>query len=225
MERTLADLTPIGGIESRILFLRGHKVLLDSDLADLYRIETKVLNQAVKRNPERFPSDFMFEVNDVEVEILRSQIVTSRSGWGGRRSHPYAFTEHGVAMLASVLKSERAIKVNIAIVRAFVRMREFLATHQDWLKSWRSWSRNTIQTSKWFSRQSSICWASNKPRESEKWGLIGGSLDPEYSRNPAVSNTPRSPAGPPVPDAGEIAAACRAYPFSVDYPSGISGRR
>jgi phage regulator Rha-like protein len=127
---TVADLIPTGGIESRIFFLRGHKVLLDSDLADLYGIETKALNQAVKRNPERFPSDFMFEVDEAEVQILRSQIVTSRSGWGGRRSHPYAFTEHGVAMLASVLKSERAIQVNIAIVRAFVRMRKFLATRQ-----------------------------------------------------------------------------------------------
>jgi phage regulator Rha-like protein len=110
-------------------------VLLDTDLAELYGVKTQVINQAVKRNQKRFPPDFMFETNEHEAQILKSQIVISRSDWGGRRrSRPYAFNEHGVAMLASVLRSERAIQVNIAIVRAFVRMREFLATHQGLAK-------------------------------------------------------------------------------------------
>lgn len=130
----MKSMLPAGQIESRILFLRGQKILLDSDLSELYGVSTKVLNQAVKRNPGRFPRDFMFQINSEEGKILRSQIVTSKSGSGGRRFRPYAFTEHGVAMLASVLKSERAVQVNIAIVRAFVRMREFLATHQDLAK-------------------------------------------------------------------------------------------
>jgi phage regulator Rha-like protein len=114
--------------------LRGQKVLLDADLAELYGVKTYMLNQAVKRNIDRFPSDFMFEVDEKEILILRSQIVISRLAWGGRRTRPYAFTEHGVAMLASVLRSERAIQVNIAIVRAFVKLREFLATHQGLAK-------------------------------------------------------------------------------------------
>jgi hypothetical protein len=130
----MAHLIPAGKIESRILLLRGQKVLLDSDLANLYGVTTKALNQAAKRNLRRFPPDFMFQLNTGEVRVLRSQIVTSNGRRGGRRFRPYAFTEHGVAMLASVLKSERAIQVNIAIVRAFVRLREFLATHEELAK-------------------------------------------------------------------------------------------
>ena len=109
--------------------IRGHKVMLDSDLADLYRVPTKVFNQAVKRNLKRFPRDFMFRLTGKEVKILRSQIVTS--SWGGRRNLPYAFTEQGVAMLSSVLNSERAVQVNIAIMRAFVKLREILTTHRE----------------------------------------------------------------------------------------------
>ena len=127
----MRSVIPTGRIESRIVLLRGHKVLLDSDLAELYGVPTKALNQAVKRNPKRFPPDFMFQTNVEESRLLRSQIVTSKAGRGGRRFRAYAFTEHGVAMLASVLHSERAIQVNIAIVRAFVRLREFLASHQE----------------------------------------------------------------------------------------------
>ena len=130
----MSSLVPIGSIESRILLLRGHKILLDCDLAELYGVSTRILNQAIKRNPKRFPVDFMFQLNEEESRTLRSQIVISNGSRGGRRFRPYAFTEHGVAMLASVLHSERAIQVNIAIVRAFVRMREFLATHQDLAK-------------------------------------------------------------------------------------------
>lgn len=103
--------------------------MLDIDLATLYNVETKVLNQAVKRNHLRFPVDFMFQLSMKEYDNLRSQIVTS--SWGGRRTRPYAFTEQGVAMLSSILSSERAILVNIHIIRVFTRMREMLLTHKD----------------------------------------------------------------------------------------------
>jgi phage regulator Rha-like protein len=122
---------PVEFIERKIYLIRGCKVMLDSDLAELYQVPTKVLNQAVRRNFERFPSDFMFQLNEEELENLRSQIVTSKVGRGGRRYMPYAFTEHGVAMLSSVLSSKRAIALNILIIRAFVRLREYLATHKD----------------------------------------------------------------------------------------------
>ena len=117
-------------IEGKIYMIRGHKVMLSTDLAELYEVEPRVLVQAVKRNIDRFPSDFMFQLNEVEFENLKSQIVTS--SWGGlRRANPYAFTEQGVAMLSSVLHSKRAIQVNIAIMRAFVKLREMLAAHKD----------------------------------------------------------------------------------------------
>ena len=103
--------------------------MLDVDLADLYHVPTKGFNQAVKRNLARFPKDFMFRLSAAEMKNLRSQIVTS--SWGGRRTMPYAFTEQGVAMLSSVLKSSRAVQVNIAIVRAFVRLRKMIAAHEE----------------------------------------------------------------------------------------------
>ena len=118
-------------IEHKIYLIRGHKVMLDSDLAELYEVPTKVLNQTGRRNLDRFPLDFMFQLNSDELENLRSQIVTSNAGHGGRRYPPYVFTEHGVAMLSSVLTSKRAVALNILIIRAFVRLREYLATHQD----------------------------------------------------------------------------------------------
>jgi hypothetical protein len=114
-------------IDRSILLLRGHKVILDADLAGLYGVQTKALKQAVRRNLARFPDDFMFELDDAELENLRYQFGTSR--WGGQRYKPYAFTEHGVAMLSSVLRSERAVRVNIEIMRAFVRLRTLLASH------------------------------------------------------------------------------------------------
>ena len=117
-------------IEGKILFFRGQKVMLDVHLANLYGVETKALKRAVKRNLERFPPDFMFQLNNQEVTNLRYQIGTS-SLWGGRRYSPFAFTEYGVAMLSSVLKSPRAIAVNIEIMRAFGRLRQILATHKD----------------------------------------------------------------------------------------------
>jgi hypothetical protein len=116
-------------IEDSILLLRGHKVLLDFTLADLYGVATKVLVQAVKRNRDRFPADFMFVLGKHEVTNLRSQIVTS--SWGGRRYSPLAFTEQGVAMLSSVLNSPQAIRVNIEIMRAFVRLREMISTNKE----------------------------------------------------------------------------------------------
>jgi len=117
-------------IERAILLVRGQKVMLDADLAALYRVPTKVLVQAVKRNLARFPNDFMFRLTVEEAVRLRSQIVTSNVGRGGRRYSPYAFTEHGVAMLSSVLRSSRAIQANIAIMRAFVRLRGLLASNE-----------------------------------------------------------------------------------------------
>ncbi len=111
-------------IERQILLIRGEKVILDADLAKLYGVDTKVLVQAVKRNKDRFPSDFMFQLSQVEFSDLRSQFVTST--WGGRRYPPYAFTEQGVAMLSSVLRSSRAVAVNIEIMRTFVKLRRLL---------------------------------------------------------------------------------------------------
>ena len=115
-----------------ILVVRGHKVLLDSQLASFYGVETKVLNQAVKRNQERFPEDFMFRLSNVEFEDWRSQIVTSNpAAKMGLRRKPYAFTEQGVAMLSGVLHSPRAVEVNIQIMRAFVRLRQLLSVHKE----------------------------------------------------------------------------------------------
>ena len=113
-------------IERRVFRLRGQNVMLDEDLATLYRVDVKALNQAVKRNRDRFPSDFMFRLTAQETKSLRSQIVTSNVGRGGRRNAPYAFTELGVAMLSSVLRSALAIRVNIQIMRAFVTLRRVL---------------------------------------------------------------------------------------------------
>src|SRR5262245_35646827 len=112
-------------IELAILLIRGERVLLDRELAQLYGVETRVLLQAVSRNVARFPPDFRFQLDASEAAILRSQFVIS--SWGGRRTRPWAFTEHGVAMLASVLRSERAVAMSIEIIRAFVRMRRMLA--------------------------------------------------------------------------------------------------
>jgi hypothetical protein len=123
-----ASLVPVEHLERAIRLIRGEKVILDADLATLYGVETRTLVQAVKRNLERFPPDFMFQLTREEFTVLRSQTVTSRS-WGGRRYPPYAFTEQGVAMLSSVLRSPQAIGVNIEIMRAFVRMRRLLAAH------------------------------------------------------------------------------------------------
>jgi phage regulator Rha-like protein len=124
-----SNLLPQEVIQSKILFLRGKKVMIDRDLAILYEVPTKVLNQAVKRNIQRFPDDFMFQLTNQELRNLRSQIVTSNKG--GQRYLPYAFTEQGIAMLSSVLNSEKAIQINIQIIRIFVKMREMLINYQE----------------------------------------------------------------------------------------------
>src|ERR1700730_750980 len=123
---------PVELIARRIYAIRGNKVMLDSDLAELYQVPTKALNQAVRRNRDRFPPDFMFELTKEEAAVLRSQIVTLEKGRGRYPKYrPYAFTEHGVAMLSSVLRSKRAVQMNILIIRAFVQIRELLASNKD----------------------------------------------------------------------------------------------
>lgn len=118
-------------IASKIFNLRDLKVMLDSDLAELYQVETKRLNEQVKRNEKRFPTDFMFQLTEDEWDSLKSQNATTR--WGGRRTLPYAFTEHGVLMLSSVLNSDRAIAVNIKVIRVYNKLKEILLTHKDLL--------------------------------------------------------------------------------------------
>jgi len=133
-KKSPAALLPVPAemIERRIYLIRGHKVMLDSDLADLYQVPTKVFNQAVKRNKARFPEDFMFQLNKDELENWRSQIVTSNpAAKMALRRPPYAFTEQGVAMLSAVLHSKRAVQTSIAIGRVFVKLRELLATHKE----------------------------------------------------------------------------------------------
>src|SRR3989338_10398441 len=116
-------------IRSKIYTIRDTQVMLDEDLARLYNVETRVLNQAVKRNPERFPQNFMIQLNEMEYKNLISQSVTSSSRWGGRRKLPFVFTEQGVAMLSGVLRSSTAISVSIEIINTFVAMRKFLASN------------------------------------------------------------------------------------------------
>ncbi|MEK9151231.1 MAG: ORF6N domain-containing protein [Patescibacteria group bacterium] len=129
-KKVVKNLTPIpsGRIEQRIFWLRGEKVMLDFDLAELYEVETKMLKRAVRRNAERFPRDFMFVLTEQEWEVLRCQIGTSKRG--GTQYRSFAFTEPGVAMLSSVLKSKRAVAVNIQIVRTFIQLRKMLMTHE-----------------------------------------------------------------------------------------------
>ena len=126
-----SQVVPARLIERRIYLVHGQQVMLDSDLAELYQVETRALIQAVKRNEVRFPEDFMFQLTPDETECLRSQNVMSKVGRGGRRTSPYVFTQEGVAMLSSVLTSDRAIRVHIAIMRVFVKTREVLANHKE----------------------------------------------------------------------------------------------
>ncbi|MBU4338739.1 ORF6N domain-containing protein [Patescibacteria group bacterium] len=128
------SLVPDERIETKIFFIRGKKVMFDRDLAELYGVETRALNQAVKRNIERFPEEFMFQLNKKETEIWQSQVLTSQtviSSWGGRRKVPLVFTEPGVAMLSSVLNSKKAIQVNIQIIKTFIKLREMIAGNKD----------------------------------------------------------------------------------------------
>jgi len=125
----VAQMVLIKPVEPKILILRGARVILDSELAELYGVQVKRLNEQVKRNAERFPRDFMFQISPSEQENLRSQFATSRSNHGGRRRPPYAFTEHGAIMAATVLSTKRAIEMSVFVVRAFVRLRDMLATN------------------------------------------------------------------------------------------------
>jgi hypothetical protein len=125
------ELVPVERVERSILLIRGQKVILDADLATLYEVSTKRLNEQVRRNRNRFPPDFMFQLTREEFAILRSQFATSSSDWGGRRSLPYVFSEHGTIMAANILNSERADAVSVTVVRAFIRLREMLASHVD----------------------------------------------------------------------------------------------
>lgn len=134
-------------VERSIRIIRGDKVILDQDLAELYGVENKQLIRSVKRNLDRFPADFMFQLTNQEFKDLKSQFATS-SQWGGRRTSPYAFSEHGVAMLSSVLHSPRAVKVNIEIMRTFVRLRRILASHADLAErlGLSCWKENTMSS-------------------------------------------------------------------------------
>lgn len=124
-----SSIVPVEIIQNKIIYFRKCKVMLDRDLAELYEVPTKRLNEQVRRNLKRFPSDFMFQLTKKEFKILKSQIATS--SWGGVRKMPYVFTEQGVAMLSSVLNSERAIQVNIQIMRTFTKLRQMIETHKD----------------------------------------------------------------------------------------------
>lgn len=149
MKTRISSLIPVESISTRIFLIRGEKVLLDRDLANLYGVETKVLNQAVNRNISRFPADFMFRLTKEENDFLRSQIVTLKKGEHSKYL-PAAFTEQGVAMLSSVLKGERAVQVNIAIMRAFVQMRKFFESNQALAKKL---STLEAETKKKFAKQ------------------------------------------------------------------------
>ncbi len=130
----MTGMIPAASLEQRIHLVRGVRVMLDEDLAQAYGVTTKRLNEQVTRNRKRFPADFMFQLTAEEASVLRSQFATSRSGWGGRRTRPRVFTEHGAVMLASVLNSPSAVAASILVVRAFIRMRELVAVHRDLAK-------------------------------------------------------------------------------------------
>ncbi|OUS00211.1 hypothetical protein A9Q84_03230 [Halobacteriovorax marinus] len=135
-------------IKEMIYVIRGQKVMLDSDLAKLYGVETRVLNQAVKRNIKRFPEDFMFRLSSVEYMSLKSQIVTSKLGRGGKQKQPLVFTENGVAMLSGILNSDRAIEVNIAIMRIFTKLRSFMMLEKELVTRMNRLESNTTEVFK-----------------------------------------------------------------------------
>lgn len=170
----MEGLIPVENIAQKIYFIRGQKVMLDSDLAAFYGVEVKRLNEQVKRNITRFPENFMFRLNEEEFESLKVQTGTSglksqiaTSSWGGSRKLPYAFTEHGVVMLSSILKGEKAVLVSIAVVNAFIKMREYLATHKQILEKLKKHDENFVIIFD-FLRQ-----LTNKPKEQAKQKQIG----------------------------------------------------
>ena len=162
---------PVSLIERRIYLIRGKKVMLSNDLAELYQVEVRALAQAVKRNEDRFPADFMFQLNAKEYESLKSQIVIS--SWGGaRRARPYAFTEQSVAMLSSVLRSKRAIQVNIAIMRAFVKLRELLESDEELNRKFTAVIRRLATHEKYFKVVfDELKKLTNQPRPSRRIGF------------------------------------------------------
>ncbi|MDD3013167.1 MAG: ORF6N domain-containing protein [Candidatus Gastranaerophilales bacterium] len=135
-------------IENKIFVIRDHKVMIDRDLAELYGVQTKVLNQAVSRNKDRFPENFMFQLTDAEWILLRSQIVTSTESKGGRRYNPYVFTEYGVLMLSNILNSKKAVAVSIQIVNAFIKLREMALANNDLAKQLNEIEQRFIQYSR-----------------------------------------------------------------------------
>jgi hypothetical protein len=140
-------------VQHKIYEIRNQKVMLDFDLSELYDVETKVLNQAVKRNIERFPVDFMFQITKSEFDSLRSQFVTLENGKGQHSKYlPYAFTEQGLAMLSGILKSKKAIDVNISIMRAFVFLRQYALTHKDLTEKLNELEKNIINNLKMFTK-------------------------------------------------------------------------
>lgn len=139
---------PVGRIENSIFLIRGQKVILDRDLAAIYGVPTFRFNEAVKRNRDRFPEDFMFQLTQEEVETLISQNAMSKPGRGGRRTLPYAFTEHGAVMAANILKSPLAVQMSVTVVRTFIKMREMLIEQRDLAKNWRTWKRNMTSSSR-----------------------------------------------------------------------------
>jgi ORF6N domain len=170
------ELIPAERIERTILLIRGQKVMLDHDLAGLYEVPTKRLNEQVRRNIRRFPADFMFQLTKAEFENWRSQIATSNpAAKMGLRRKPYAFTEPGVAMLSSVLNSERAIEVNITIMRAFVRLRELLATHKDLARKLddleRKWGEHDQKFALVFEAIRQLMLPPAEPERKEKFGF------------------------------------------------------
>jgi hypothetical protein len=130
-ESTMSASRKIANVESAIYLIRGQRVMLDSDLAEIYAVTTRQLNQQLKRNRKRFPQDFAFQLSSLEFKRLMSQIVTSKTGRGGRRKRPWVLTEHGAIMLAAVLNSEIAVQANVRVVRAFVRLREMVAANAE----------------------------------------------------------------------------------------------
>jgi hypothetical protein len=161
---------PVGQISRKIYFARGLQVMIDADLAQLYGVTTANLNKAVRRNSERFPDDFMFELNRTDLESLIFQTgMSKKAGRGGSRFLPLAFTEQGVATLSSVLRSERAVEMNIAIMRAFVQLRGMLATNEDLRQKLRRWKSDTMQNFRSFFPQLSRCW---KPPSERNRGLV-----------------------------------------------------
>ncbi len=175
--------SPIPGeqIERAILLIRGHKVMLSTDLASLYGVEPRALVQAVKRNMQRFPPDFMFQLRTEEWEILKSQnVISSAVTWGGaRRAPPYAFTEQGVAMLSSVLRSPRAIAVNVEIMRAFVRLRQMLASNADLARKLDALERKyDAQFKVVFDAIRQLMQPSHPPAKRRRIGFHSGEVDP-----------------------------------------------